>query len=72
MDAQETERRLTDLEIRLSYLEKTLETLDAVVVRMRDALERQEEAQRQLVDQVAGSLSQLNADGRNDPPPPHY
>ncbi len=72
MDAQETERRLTDLEIRLSYLEKTLETLDAVVVRMRDALERQEETQRQLVDQVAGSLSQLNADGRNDPPPPHY
>jgi len=72
MDAQETERRLTDLEIRLSYLEKTLETLDAVVVRMRDSLERQEEAQRQLVDQVAGSLSQLNADGRNDPPPPHY
>ncbi len=72
MDKEETERRLTDLEIRLSYLEKTLETLDAVVVRMRDALERQEETQRQLVDQVAGSLSQLNADGRNDPPPPHY
>ncbi len=72
MDKEETERRVTDLEIRLSYLEKTLETLDAVVVRMRDALERQEETQRQLVDQVAGSLSQLNADGRNDPPPPHY
>ncbi|MBO7131207.1 MAG: SlyX family protein [Fibrobacterales bacterium] len=68
----ETERRLVDLEIRLSYIEKTLETLDDLVTGMRDRQEELAGIQQELVDQIRQVSSPLNADGRVDPLPPHY
>lgn len=67
-----TEQRLVDLEIRLSYLEKTLETLDDLVTKMRDRQEELAGIQEELIDQVRQVSSPLNADGRVDPLPPHY
>jgi SlyX protein len=66
--------RITELEIRLAYMEDTLAALDKVVSQQTDYIGRLEKAHRRLFDQ----FSQLrdSADGPAAPavesPPPHY
>ena len=64
----ESERRLTDLEVRYSYLERTLSELDEVVIELRKRLER---AEREV-----GRLREMLHEGPSDNPPnekpPHY
>ena len=66
------EQRLTDLEIRITHQEATLETLNDVIVR-----------QQQLIDSLSNELrstrkrlNELDTSAdipvRPEPPPPHY
>ena len=69
--ANETDRRLTDLEIKLSYTEDLLDRLDQVVIRQQqqiDALERELSAVRQQMPAAdSGGFRSLR-----DELPPHY
>ena len=66
------EQRLTDMEIRITHQEATLETLNDVIIR-----------QQQLIDNLATELrstrkrlNELDTASENtaqpEPPPPHY
>ncbi|MCK9503959.1 MAG: SlyX family protein [Porticoccaceae bacterium] len=66
--------RITELEIRLAYLEDTLSTLDAVIARQSDQLQRMEKTNKSLVEHlesVQERLETLRVPGA-EPPPPHY
>lgn len=66
---------LTDLEIRIAYIEDTLNTLDAVIARQAEDIARLENANRTLLKKLEGMDDQLATMGsqpRDEPPPPHY
>ena len=68
-------QRLTDLEIRLAYLEDTLTTLDGVIARQSDEIARLEQTTRALFKRLANldeQLASLGPDQGDEPPPPHY
>jgi len=66
------ERRVMDLEIRITHQEATLETLNDVIVRQQQLLDR-------LTDELRSTRKRLNeldtsadAPAQMEPPPPHY
>ncbi|MGD9661029.1 MAG: SlyX family protein [Porticoccaceae bacterium] len=66
--------RITELEIRLAYLEDALSTLDAVIARQSDQIQRLEKINKSLVEHLEGvqeRLDNLRVPGV-EPPPPHY
>ena len=68
-----TESRLTELEIKLSFMEDLLDDLNAIVVQQREQIDRLNAAVTQLrqqepVSSVGGSALQRAIDNL----PPHY
>lgn len=66
---------LTDLEIRIAYIEDTLNTLDAVIARQSDEIARLEKANLALTKRLEGmddQLATLGPQSGDEPPPPHY
>lgn len=67
------ERRLVDMEIRLTHQEATLETLNDVIVRQQQHIDKLDEA----LTQARKRLQELGLGpgvetGPEEPPPPHY
>jgi SlyX protein len=66
---------LTDLEIRIAYIEDTLNTLDAVIARQSEDIANLEKANRALIKKLEGmddQLATLGPQSGDEPPPPHY
>lgn len=66
------ERRVTDLEIRITHQEATLDTLNDVIIRQQQLLVR-------LGDELKSTRKRLNeldtsaeTSAQPEPPPPHY
>jgi SlyX protein len=77
MDPNDIDRRLTDLEIKASYTEDTVDALNAVVVRQQEQIDllvreltrlRDETRARTPDSTAAGGPAPTPADDR----PPHY
>jgi len=65
------QEKITDLEIRISYMEETIETLNEVVTRQQDQIDlliREVMQLKQQVEQGADFVRPLS----EETPPPHY
>src|SRR5262249_51161551 len=72
MTGNPLEQRLTELEVRIAFLDQTVQSLDATVAtqgRMLDDLRREFAGLRDELGHVQVSLREA---GRQEPPPPHY
>jgi len=66
--------RLTELEIRMAYLEDALAALDAVITRQADlidGLERQNRSLNEVLLTLRDRLDEIVPQG-DEPRPPHY
>jgi SlyX protein len=66
------ENRLTELEIRLSFLDEALHGLLATDAERAMRLDRLERIVTELRLELAGVRIALAPDMRSEPPPPHY
>jgi len=66
------EERLADLEVRLSFQERTIQELNEVVTRQARELERLERQVAGLRQQLALLAPPLVGRREDEPPPPHY
>lgn len=66
------EDRLTELEIRFTHQERTLEELNDIVCRQELMLERMEREVLQLREQMKVLLPSLSKEQDDEEPPPHY
>lgn len=65
--------RLSDLEIRLAYLEAGIDTLDQVVARQADQIEILLRANRELYQRLKSLLAtHQDSQPEEEEPPPHY
>lgn len=64
--------RLTELEIRFTHQERTLEELNETVCRQEQVVERLEREVRLLRDQMKVMLPSLIMSQEEEEPPPHY
>lgn len=65
---------ITELEIRIAYLEDNLEALDQVVSRQSEYISRLEAVQKKLyenIERLQVRIEESEPDGQ-EPPPPHY
>lgn len=69
---QDLEQRLTDLEVKLSYAEHTVEQLNAVVVRQQDQIDRLIREIAELRRQSANASEPGGFRSLRDELPPHY
>jgi len=68
----EIEDRITELEVRLSFVDDTvngLSSADAEIARRLDILER---AVRDMRSDLVNMRAGLGSDAASEPPPPHY
>ena len=66
------EERLTELEVRLAFIDDTLGVLnDSVAAHERQLFEVRTLIER-LRDELVATRSALAHDARDEPPPPHY
>ncbi len=66
------EDRLTELEIRFTHQERTIEELNEIVCRQELALESLEREVRQISEQVKMLLPAFLKEQDEEEPPPHY
>lgn len=66
------EDRLTELEIRLTHQERTLDELNEIVCRQEIMLERMGREILQLREQIKILLPSLSMEQDEEEPPPHY
>jgi SlyX protein len=68
------EHRITELEIKLSFAENTIESLNQTIFRHQQQLDRMQIELRTLRDALINSQSQFNApqSSLRDEVPPHY
>jgi len=65
--------RLIDLEVRLAYLEDTLNALDQVVSRQAEQITLLERVNRELYNRLQEVQAGQKSDSAGEePPPPHY
>jgi len=65
--------RLIDLEIRLTYLEDSLNALDQVVSRQAEQIALLEQINRELYSRMQElQAGQKSNSAEEEPPPPHY
>lgn len=65
---------ITELEIRIAYLEDSLATLDGVVARQSEYISRLEVVQKRLyenLERLQVRVEESEPEGQ-EPPPPHY
>lgn len=66
--------RLIELEVRLTYLEDTLATLDQVITGQAEQIDRLQQINNSLVEMIQSLQERLDSrvPGAMEPPPPHY
>ncbi|WP_298437370.1 SlyX family protein [Geobacter sp.] len=64
--------RLTDLEIHIAHLERTVQELNEVVFRQQRAIDRLEGELKGLREQVLAGGASLLKKPEEEEPPPHY
>ena len=70
--SQALEDRLTELEVKLAFVDDTMATLNATVSAHDRALADMRVALERLRGELTGVRTALAADVRDEPPPPHY
>lgn len=65
------EQRVTELEIKLSYQEDLVQTLNNIVAEQQQQIARLEQTCQLLYERL-NSLQMEKQDGSKEPPPPHY
>lgn len=65
------EERIAELEIRLTFQDKTIEELNGVLVSQQEQIDRLERDLRELREQTRNLPFLANAPG-DEAPPPHY
>jgi len=66
------EDRLTELEVRLAFVDDTMSTLSAAVAEHDRALHEIRLALERLRSDLAGMRGAFSGDVHDEPPPPHY
>ena len=66
------EKRLTELEVRIAFIENTMHTLDATVAAQDRAIAQYRRESELLRGELAQVRTALSHDARDEPPPPHY
>jgi SlyX protein len=66
------EDRLTELEVKLAFVDDTMATLNATVSAHDRVLNNLRLAVEQLRTELTGVRTALSHDARDEPPPPHY
>jgi len=66
------ENRITDLEIRITHQERTLEELNDIICRQELVVERLEREVHQLREQLKTLQPSLLLSPEEEEPPPHY
>jgi SlyX protein len=66
------EERLNELEVRLSFVDDTMTTLNATVSEHDRVLNDMRLALERLRFELSGMRTALQQDARDEPPPPHY
>ena len=66
------EDRLTELEVKLAFVDDTMSTLNATVSTHDRVLHDLRVAVEQLRAELTGVRTALSHDARDEPPPPHY
>ncbi len=67
-----TESRLTELEIRLTHYEDTIEALNQVVIRQSRDIETLQIQLQHLNKKLKSAQGSIVADEKDETPPPHY
>jgi SlyX protein len=70
--AEPLEDRLTELEVKLAFVDDTVATLNATVSDHDRALADIRIAIERLRAELTGVRTALSHDARDEPPPPHY
>lgn len=65
------ERRIAELEVRLTFQEKTIEELNEVLIMQQKQIDSLQEELAAVKARVRG-IPALLADQGEEPPPPHY
>ena len=65
------EKRIEDVEIRMVYLEQTVEALNQVVIKQQDQIDRLLIEMRRMTQQVDSGAEFVRAKSE-ETPPPHY
>lgn len=68
----ELEDRLTELEMRIAFVDDTISTLNAAVVEHDRALQDIRIVIERLRSELTGMRGSLVGDVQDEPPPPHY
>ena len=66
------ETRITELEIRLTHLEDTIEVLDKTIIKQHDAIDLLQLQVAALEKKIKASQSSPVALESEETPPPHY
>ena len=65
--------KITDLEVKFSYQEKTLDDLNKVVYQQQQEIDQLKKESRKLAQQVQSMAeSVVSHKSSDEPPPPHY
>nr|WP_083965398.1 SlyX family protein [Dokdonella koreensis] len=66
------EERLTELEVRLAFIDDTVNALNGVVADQDRRVQQLSDELERLRAELLGVRSALSHDIRDEPPPPHY
>lgn len=66
------EERLTELEVRLAFMDDLMGTLNDTVAAHQVQLLEMHVAMARLRDELVAMRGSLTSDARDEPPPPHY
>jgi SlyX protein len=68
----ESEDRMMELEMRLAFIDDTVNGLSSADTEISRRLDRLERALRDLRSDLMNMRAGLGSDAANEPPPPHY
>lgn len=68
----EHDDRLTELEVRLAFIDDTVNGLSSADAEIARRLDRLERAVRDLRSDLVNMRAGIGSDAANEPPPPHY
>jgi SlyX protein len=68
----DTQARLTDLEIRIAHHEVQAEEMSEVLARQHDEIDRLNLMMRRLLDRLQTVEAGIDRSPQDDRPPPHY
>lgn len=66
------EKRATELEIRLTHMEVTLEVLDTTIINQQSEIDKLKLQISILEKKLKSATESLVADEKDETPPPHY